>query len=213
MQQQYPQQAYSPPAPQQPVGAESLNNFHEHLNKAADFMNKAAEKLKAYGASVNSKDEGEGDDEGDKKGGCSCEGGASSETTQSPCGPCGADAGAGAAPAAGAPAAPAAPQQPVPGTPQIWNTEGGNNAPAGKSQLQAAAAPPIDPECEKKKNVYCDRICDAFSGGASSDPNTPGTTVAPGAAAAGAAGAAGAATTAAAAAGAAETTAAGMMWS
>jgi len=64
MQQQYPQQAYPAPAPQQPVGAESLNNFHEHLNKAADFMNKAAEKLKAYGETVNSKDDGEGDDEG-----------------------------------------------------------------------------------------------------------------------------------------------------
>merc|ERR1719285_1471232 len=114
-------------------------------------MNKAAEKLKAYGEGISKGgDEGEDDKEGDDSGsgGCSCD---KEKSSDNPCGPCG---GAnkvliheraqqqGPAPAAGAQ------QQPVPGAPQ-------DNNPAGKNQLQPAAPPKVDPECEKKKTIYC----------------------------------------------------------
>jgi len=199
-----PQQAYQPPNLQQnypvaqdiPVAGD--DNFHEHLNKAADFMNKAAEKLKAYGEGISKGgDEGEDDKEGDDSGGggCSCD---KEKSSDNPCGPCG---GAnkvliheraeqqGPAPAPGAqqqgPApAPGAQQQPVPGAPQ-------DNNPAGKNQLQPAAPPKVDPECEKKKTIYCDRICSAFSAPNGAGPNAapaagaaPASSAAPAAAAA-----------------------------
>jgi len=188
-----PQQAYQPPNLQQnypvaqdvPVAGD--DNFHEHLNKAADFMNKAAEKLKAYGEGISKGgDAGEDDNEGGDSGGCSCD---KEKSSDNPCGPCG---GANTQQQGPAPAAPApgAQQQPVPGAPQIWNVNGDNN-PAGKNQLQPAAPPKVDPECEKKKTIYCDRICSAFSAPNGAGPNAapaagaaPASSAAPAAAAA-----------------------------
>merc|ERR1719230_1076354 len=73
-------------------------------------------------------------------------------------------------------------QQGVPGTPQIWNVRG-NNSPAGKNQLQPAAPAKVDPECENKKKVYCDRICSAFAAPNGAGPNAaPASGAAPAAA-------------------------------
>lgn len=153
-------------APEGPVaGAPVGGGFHEHLNAAADLMNKAANKLKAYGEGMSGGDKGGDDSEG---GGCSCD---KEKSDDNPCGPCGAPGGAPPPPQPpAAQSTPQQPQQPVPGTPQIWNVAGNNN-PAGRNQLQPAQPVKVDPECEKKKTIYCDRICGAFSAPNGAGPN------------------------------------------